>query len=420
MGSTCVYKISKFIFEKNTMSALPSFPTLYGKASTGKIKMWSIKVEDRSGVGAITTTHGYVDGKLQENTRLVTVGKNLGKKNETTPVQQAVSEAKSDWTKKTEAGGMSEKMPEFPVDDKDKGSVKSGKSAVSVKQSASAATNAKAAMNSGAAPHPMLAHDYNKRGKDVKFPCYAQKKLDGVRCLAISGKGLFSRTGKEFPHLDHIRAEINSLSKGTILDGELYSDTLTFQEIVGLVKKETLKPQDKDKMGQIYLFVYDTVTDGTNAERNELLGKLFSSHKFDALKLLPTDVANNIEDIMRLHAEYVAKGYEGLILRNMAGLYKVGHRSADLQKYKEFKDDEYKIVGFKEGDGIEKGCVIWVSETKDKKQFSVRPRGTHEERATAFKTASKQLGKMLTVRFQELTEDGIPRFPVGLAIRDYE
>jgi DNA ligase-1 len=173
-------------------------------------------------------------------------------------------------------------------------------------------------------------------------------------------------------------------------------------------------------MTQIYLCVYDTVMDGTNEARNAWLADLFKTYKFKALKLLPTDVANNLDDVKRLHAEYVADGYEGLILRNKAGLYKVGHRSADLQKYKEFKDDEYKIVGFKEGDGIEKGCVIWVCETKDKKPFSVRPRGTHEDRAAAFKTASKQVGKKLTVRFQELTEDGIPRFPVGLAIRDYE
>ena len=402
------------------MSAIPSFPTLYGKASTGKIKMWSIKVEDqkdashpKGSVGAITTTHGYVGGKLQENTRLVTVGKNLGKKNETTPVQQAVSEAQSDWKKKTEAGGMTEKKPEEgKAGDSDKESVKSVKP--------SAEKNAKAAADAGGVPHPMLAHDYNKRGKDIKFPCYAQRKLDGVRCLAISGKGLFSRTGKAFPHMDHIRAEINSLPKGTILDGELYSDTLNFQEIVGLVKKETLKPADAPKMTQIYLCVYDTVQDGTNEQRNAYLTDLFKTHKFKALKLLPTDVANNLDDVKRLHAEYVADGYEGLILRNKAGLYKVGHRSADLQKYKEFKDDEYKIVGFKEGDGLEKGCVIWLCETKDKKPFSVRPRGTHEDRAEAFKTASKQVGKKLTVRFQELTEDGIPRFPVGLAIRDYE
>ena len=409
------------------MSAIPSFPTLYGKASTGKIKMWSIKVQDNKGVGAITTTHGYVGGKLQENTRLVTVGKNIGRKNETTPVQQAVSEAQSDWKKKTEAGGMTEKKPEEAAagagsapkaDDSDKESVK-GKP--------SAEKNAKAAAAAGVVPHPMLAHDYNKRGKDIKFPCYAQRKLDGVRCLAISGSGLFSRTGKAFPHMDHIRAEINSLPKGplapnggTILDGELYSDSLNFQEIVGLVKKETLKPEDAPKMLKIYLCVYDTVQDGTNEERNAYLKNLFKTHKFKALKLLPTDVANNLDDIKRLHADYVADGYEGLILRNKAGLYKVGHRSADLQKYKEFKDDEYKIIGFKEGDGIEKGCVIWLCETKDKKPFSVRPRGTHEDRAEAFKTASKQVGKKLTVRFQELTEDGIPRFPVGLAVRDYE
>jgi len=402
------------------MSAIPSFPTLYGKASTGKIKMWSIKVEDqkdashpKGGVGAITTTHGYLGGKLQENTRLVTKGVNEGKKNETTPLQQAINEAQSAWKKKTEAGGMTEKKPEEEkAGDSDKESVKSAKP--------SAEKNAKAAADAGGVPHPMLAHDYNKRGKDIKFPCYAQRKLDGVRCLAISGKGLYSRTGKAFPHMDHIRTEINSLPKGTILDGELYSDTLNFQEIVGLVKKETLKPADAPKMTQIYLCVYDTVMDGTNEQRNAWLTDLFKTHKFKALKLLPTDVANNLDDVKKLHAEYVADGYEGLILRNKAGLYKVGHRSADLQKYKEFKDDEYKIVGFKEGDGIEKGCVIWVCETKDKKPFSVRPRGTHEQRAEAFKTASKAVGKKLTVRFQELTEDGIPRFPVGLAIRDYE
>jgi len=397
--------------------SLPSFPILYGLDSKNKIRMWSVAVEDQKGIGAIITTHGLLDGKQQTNTRLVTKGKNIGKKNETTPVQQAINEAQSDWTKKTEAGGMSEKMPKAEAKDDDDKSV----------ASTSSAKEAKAILKEGDIPHPMLAHDFNKRGKNIKFPAFAQKKLDGVRCIAISGKGLYSRTGKPFPHLDHIRKEINSLPKGTILDGELYSDTLTFQEIVGLVKKETLKPADTEKIKQIYLCVYDTIRDGTNAERNEWLNDLFKTHKFADLKLLPTDIAHNLEDIKRLHATYVADGYEGLILRNKAGLYKIGHRSADLQKYKEFQDDEYTIVGFKEGDGLEKGCVIWICEvpsapkgTKEKKQFAVRPRGSHEERAEAYKTASDQIGKKLTVRFQELTDDGIPRFPVGIAIRNYE
>jgi DNA ligase-1 len=397
-----------------TTTAIPSFPTLYGTDSKGKIRMWSIVVEDHKGVGAIITTHGLLDGKQQTNTRLVEKGKNIGKKNETTPVQQAINEAQSDWTKKTEAGGMTTKKPtkteikeaaEPKGDTDDKESVSS---------------EAKAALKDGDIPHPMLAHDFNKRAKSMKFPAFAQRKLDGVRCVAIQGKGLYSRTGKAFPHLDHIRKDINGLAKGTILDGELYSDDLTFQEVVGLVKKETLKPEDKEKMKKIYLWVYDTIRDGTNAERNEWLNNLFKTRTFTALKLLPTDTAIALDDVKRLHAEYVAEGYEGLILRNKAGTYKIGHRSADLQKYKEFMDDEYKIVGFKEGDGLEKGCVIWICETKAHKEFAVRPRGTHEDRAEAFKTAKSQIGSNLTVRFQELTDDGIPRFPVGIAIRTYE
>jgi ATP-dependent DNA ligase len=122
----------------------------------------------------------------------------------------------------------------------------------------------------------------------------------------------------------------------------------------------------------------------------------------------------------RLHDKYVREGYEGLILRNKDGLYKIGQRSSDLLKYKEFLDEEFRIVGHTIGDGVEAGCVIWTCVTKEGHQFSVRPRGTHEERIEAVKTAAKQIGKKLTVRFQEWTEDKKPRFPVGLAIRDYE
>jgi DNA ligase-1 len=50
----------------------------------------------------------------------------------------------------------------------------------------------------------------------------------------------------------------------------------------------------------------------------------------------------------------------------------------------------------------------------------VRPKGTIEDRRDIFKKAQSYVGKKLTVKYQELTDDGIPRFPIGLAIRDYE
>jgi ATP-dependent DNA ligase len=378
---------------------MSSFPTLFGESSHGKTKMWSVAVVERDGNGVIVQTHGYVDGKQVVNERVVTAGKNIGKKNATTAVSQAVAEAQSIWNKKKDAGYKpSETAPVVTNSDE-------------VEPEATG----------GDVPLPMLAQDFNKRGKSIAFPCFAQRKLDGVRCVAISGKGLFSRNGKATSvHLTHIRADVDSLPAGTILDGELYSDDLTFQEIVGLVKKGTLKAGDADKMKKIHLCVYDTIRDASNADRNAWLQSLFASNTFASLRLLPTVTCASVEDVKNLHAAYVAEGYEGLILRNMAGKYNVGHRSTDLQKYKEFEDAEYPVCGFKEGDGVEKGCVIWVCRTADGKEFAVRPRGTHEERLAAYATAGTMIGKPLTVRYQELTTDGIPRFPVGIAFRTYE
>ena len=206
---------------------------------------------------------------------------------------------------------------------------------------------------------------------------------------------------------------------GTVLDGELYSDTLPFEVLVGLIKKKKATAEDVAKMAHIHLCVYDTITSAPYEARKASLEALFAT-PFAALRLLPTEECKTKEDLKGLHDLYVAEGYEGLILRNATGGYKLKHRSNDLQKYKEFFDAEYAITGFREGDGVEKGCVIWVCKTAAGQEFAVRPRGTHEERAAAFKTGATVVGKKLTVRYQELTNDGIPRFPVGIAIRDYE
>ncbi len=393
---------------------MASFPILFGESSHGKRKVWKISVEDRDDLGVIITEHGYEDGKKVVNEKVISSGKNIGKKNETTPVQQAVSEAKSAWNKKKDAGYKAEGSAIS-------GEAISGGAGASGSSSGSDSDSVVSESASTSVPLPMLAQDFNKRGKSISFPCLVQRKLDGVRCVA-SAKGLFSRNGKAFPHLKTIKAEILAIGEeGILLDGELYSDTLTFQEIVGLVKKAKIKPADEAKLNQIHLCVYDVIDATlTNVERNAKLVELFSKHRFQYLRLLATDECPTREQVGEFHARYVAEGYEGLMLRNKAGKYRVGVRSTDLQKYKEFEDAEYQVTGYKEGEGLEKGCVIWICKTPKGQEFAVRPRGTHEARAELFSDADAYVGKQLTVRYQELTTDGIPRFPVGLTFRDYE
>jgi ATP-dependent DNA ligase len=368
-----------------------ALPTLYCKSKTGKTQVWNIEV-----IGAkIRVSYGYEGGAVTVNEKTITAGKNLGKKNATTAAEQAALEAKSTWDKK-KTGGYAESLDDAQVP----------------------AVASDGAMAAHEVILPMLAHDYHKRGKDIKFPCFVQAKLDGVRCIFRNGM-LTSRQGKVFPDMEHITADLEGVE--LVLDGELYSDTLNFQQFVGLVRKKKHNAAEKVLLRQVKYWVYDCVNDRPFADRFETLWNMFhGARAFEHVERLPTEVCQTKDELKGFHDRYVADGKEGLIIRNSAGLYQLAARSKDLQKYKEFEDAEFTVVEFTDGVGSEKGLVIWVCETEDKKKFSVRPRGTHEERTELFDDAESYVGKKLTVRYQELTEDGIPRFPVGIAFRDYE
>ena len=116
---------------------------------------------------------------------------------------------------------------------------------------------------------------------------------------------------------------------------------------------------------------------------------------------------------------FVRDGHEGIMIREASSVYEIGKRSNYLLKYKAFQTEEYTIVDVKEGSGREKGTAIWVCKVGDQ-HFSVRPEGTLEVRRKFLEEKDKYIGKPLTVRFQNLTALGIPRFPVGVAVRDYE
>ncbi len=365
------------------------FDTLYSVAVNGKIKIWNIKViKLKNNDGEIIIEYGYINGRKTIARRIITKGKNIGKKNETSPYEQALTEAYSKWSKKKDDGYKTE-------DDRN-----TQKSKIIL---------------------PMLALNYQQRSHDIKFPCYVQAKLDGVRSLFYNNT-FYSRKGKEFIFLNHIKKEIQeNISSDIILDGELYSDTLSFQELVGLVKKQKPTNDDLEKMKQINWVVYDYISTDDYIKRYTYLKELFKRKKLSYVKLLDTEIANTKEEIKQYLKKYEEQGYEGLIIRNFLGSYKIGgYRSKDLQKLKTFIDDEFKIIDFTEGTGKEKGLVLWICETNEGKTFTVRPEGTHEERAHLFNNGKKYIGELLTVRFQEYTNGNVPRMGVGVAIRGYE
>jgi DNA ligase-1 len=284
----------------------------------------------------------------------------------------------------------------------------------------------------------MLAHTYeplsskNKKN-DIVFPCYVQPKLDGLRCICYMmpcGNSndckvvAQSRTGAYFETVEHICAELRPIllqNPGLILDGELYTTELPFEELAGLIKRKKASSTNVNANAQcIKYHIYDVVVDGVPySERHaRIVGAISKVDKCQHLEVVHTQLIHNANEFKQAFGEYVAAGYEGIMLRNAHGPYRQNYRSHDLQKYKEFVESEYPIVGFKEADGRDKGTVVWVCATAECRQFSVRPRGTQEQRRQWFQDGPQYVGKLLTVIYQELSELNVPRFPVGKAIRD--
>ncbi len=353
-----------------------SLPTLYGLTSSGKIKQWSVTTNGNN----ITVTHGQVDGKMQ--TKVTTVqGKNIGKSNETTPEQQASIEAKAKWTKQ-----------------KDK-------------------SYGEDINNLGGCKNPMLAMDARKNLHRINFPAKAQPKLDGVRCLARFVKGsveLSSRGGKKYSVPHHIQWELAKVFKGhedIILDGELYIHGTPLQDIVGLVKKP------KKGSENLEFHVFDIASEDLSYRKREEILKDISQLFGDSIKVVKSVTVSSELELKVIHDNYVKQGYEGVMVRNIEGVYKFDIRSADLQKYKEFFDEEFKIIDIcedKDGHGVPH-CV-----TVDGKTFGATLKGTHRQREQLLKDRDQVIGKMATVQYQAKTNDGIPQFPVLLAVRDYE
>jgi len=263
---------------------------------------------------------------------------------------------------------------------------------------------------------PMKAKDFSE--KATKFPVDVQPKYDGIRALA-RWEGdkvvLVSRNGKRFT-IPSLQEDLQkSVPKDHSLDGELYAPGKRFQDIVSLVKRQQ---PDQDKLK---FFAFDLLQkDNTSMpweERNNLLVKIRETPK---VQIVPTTQAQSLKDVERLKNKFERQGLEGAVLRQLGSTYRSGEKSRALQRYKSFDDDEFPITGFRSAGGSQKGALVWEAQANGK-EFRVRPQMSIDESKALYRKVKHNpdafLGKMLRVKFEGRTRDGIPRFPVGMGIR---
>ena len=271
---------------------------------------------------------------------------------------------------------------------------------------------------------PMLAKDSNKCQTSIlnkRLLC--SRKLNGVRCLIQKGEEeihAISRGGKEYQvPTTLIRKELEEFFKehpSIILDGELYRHGHHLQELSGIAR---LKDWE-DRCETLEYWIYD-VADSTKTfeERLEILKELeelFSdSIKIKVLEHVET---NSFKEIQELHNKWVSEGYEGLVARKPTSTYQFGKRGSDMIKVKEYMEQEFKIIDYKDGLRDEDFCFIL--ETEDNKPFAAKPIGNRELKDQYMNDIDNIIGKFGTVKFFEWSKDGVPQQPIFQVVRDYE
>ncbi len=359
--------------------------TIYKKTKTGATQEWTIEVVDNK----YRTHSGQVGGAITTNEWTVVYGKNTGKANGTTDNEQALKEAEAKRTKKLESGYFED------VNN------------IDTKQYF----------------EPMLAAKWEDYKDKVVYPIYSQAKLDGIRCI-LTKDGMFSRNGKPIISAPHIFDSVKPLfetNPDLVFDGELYADKFAndFNKIVSLVKKTKPTADDlKESKELIEYHIYDLPSSDKNfIQRAYDLATLFEtrSELHPHCRIVETYKVPSEDVVTELYEKYVEEGYEGQMLR-LDGKYE-NKRSKNLLKHKSFVDEEYTILDICEGEGNRTGTAGYmVFETAEGKPFKSNVKGTWEETAEMLKNKKQLIGKQATIKYFNLTPDGIPRFPFVINI----
>lgn len=296
--------------------------------------------------------------------------------------------------------------------------------------------------SSGFAKH-MLAKqaDKVKDSSIEKVKVWAvSRKIDGVRCSFYWKDGEIHTASRGGGHYDYSTYQLRehpmliqflSQHPDWILDGELYKHGKSLQQISGAARME----KTAEGCDWLEYYVYDIMVPNTPFEKRQVylneLQEFLGQTEFNPEKewnkndlrihVVPHEYVhgeNKKDQIIALHNQYVSEGWEGCVARDISKDYKYGGRGNEMIKFKMYQDSEFEITGLSEGLRPEDMC--FTLKTEDGIEFKAKPMGSRELKEQYREDLDKLVGKMATVKFFYLSDEGTPLQPVLKAIRDYE
>lgn len=250
----------------------------------------------------------------------------------------------------------------------------------------------------------MLAHEFSKYSHKIVYPCYVQPKIDGIRMwFSMDGK---TRSRNDKPLVVHpkLQEELRDFRNKCeyTLDGELYLPDKDFNELSGQCRKKT---------GPDYPIEYHVfdIIDLRLSFQDRVKEYVSSLVGYDWIKYVPTFLANSESGVNTFLDYFVNQNFEGVIIRNKNSRYEI-KRSFHLQKLKPWKFLRARVLGTAEGKGKLKGMLGAFECMTEKGICFTCGSGMDDYQRKVFWTG--ELPTHIDVKYQELSSNGCPRFPV--------
>jgi DNA ligase-1 len=354
--------------------------TIYKKDVTGSIRVWYAEIGEGALEGHWRTVSGLLSGE-----KVASEWKFAVPKSQFNSQEQAIFEATAAMTKKLK---IDYRKSIDNVDEKRHSFIK-----------------------------PMLAQRY----VGWEGPCYVQPKIDGMRCIA-NKDGLWTRLNNRIvsvPHIDAALEDFFNVYPEIILDGELYNHDLSddFNTIMSLTKKTKPTMEDLDKSARLIEYWIFDMFDPNNP-------KLLFEERLDSIRSAGFDepIVETItkevlieEDLNLNFIELLEHGYEGQMIRYNKPYDQ--KRSSYLLKRKEYIDEEFALIDIQEGQGNWSGYAkIAECSMPDGRLFGAGIAGTQEFNLRLLKEKDKY--KSVTIKYFQLTPDGVPRFPIAIKFHE--
>jgi DNA ligase-1 len=231
------------------------------------------------------------------------------------------------------------------------------------------------------------------------------EKLDGVRAY-WTGTHFLSRLGNRFHAPDWFTAGLPAVP----LDGELWLGRKQFQRAVSIARRQDRSEHWKE----LTYVVFDApALEQAFEARLAFVQDCLRQHQPRHARAHEHVVCQGIDHLRRELTRLEALGGEGLMLRRGGSRYE-GGRSMTLLKVKSFHDAEARVLAHQEGAGRHKGRLgALLVELENGTRFAV---------GTGFSDAEREsppaVGSLITFRYQELSEAGVPRFPSYVGVRE--